>query len=397
MLISDNGRGRAVHIAFLVLGMGLAGCASPGPPQPPSLKLPEIVSVTSLTATRVGSEVRLHWTTPTRTTDKLLIAGPITAEICRDTVQSANSTQNPRRNPALPPCSVIAHVQVTPGPSDSVDPLPPALISGPARLLAYRVQLKNAAGRTAGPSPAVFAASGPVPQPIENWRGRPSKLGAVLEWKSEPANTESIELDRTLVESPAEAAAPKTNAADDSHRNSLLGAQKDPRESRLRVDATAGGAVDAGGTIDRSARIGHSYRYTAQRVRTVAVGGQTLEVRSVPTAEVTVTMREDFPPDAPTGLVAAPGFTGEEAARRPAIDLSWEPNTEPRIAGYRVYRRDAEQQAWQQLDSSLVAVAAYRDSTVVAGHRYAYRVTAVNVAGIESPHSEEVLETAPAE
>src|SRR5579863_10782647 len=51
---------------MLALGVGLAGCASPGPPLPPSLKLPEVVS-SGLTATRVGDEVRLHWTTPART------------------------------------------------------------------------------------------------------------------------------------------------------------------------------------------------------------------------------------------------------------------------------------------------------------------------------------------
>jgi fibronectin type 3 domain-containing protein len=146
--------------------------------------------------------------------------------------------------------------------------------------------------------------------------------------------------------------------------------------------------------------MGHTYRYTAQRVRPVRVGGQTLEVRSVPTAAVTVAMRDEFPPDAPTGLVAVPGFAGEtDAARRPAIDLSWEPNAEPRIAGYRVYRRDSDAaaEAWQRLNAELVAVAAYRDATVVAGHRYAYRVTAVNEAGRESAQSGDAVETAPGE
>ena len=402
MHIWDNGRGnaartmavRAVLVALTALVAGLVGCASPGPPLAPSLKLPEIVSGTSLTATRVGGEVRLYWTTPTRTTDKLLIAGPITAEICRETVESAGVVQSPRRNV---PCSVVGRVQVAPGASDAVDALPGALVAGPVRLLAYRVQLRNSAGRTAGPSAAVFAASGPAPQPIENWGGKPSKIGAVLEWKPEAGGDEAIELDRTLVESPAAAQA-KENAAAESPVNSLLGAQKEPAESRLRVDAAPGGAMDAGGTIDRGALIGRTYRYTAQRVRSVAVGGQTLEVRSVPTPEVTVAMRADFSPDAPAGLVAVPGFSGEtDAARRPAIDLSWDPNAEPRIAGYRVYRRDAEAETWQRLNAELVGVAAYRDASVAAGHRYAYRVSAVNVAGIESARSEEVVETAPEE
>jgi hypothetical protein len=186
----------------------------------------------------------------------------------------------------------------------------------------------------------------------------------------------------------------------------MLDAQKEPQEMRLRVEgggdsaADAGGTGGAGGTIDRSVQMGHTYRYTAQRVRPVRVGGQTLEVRSVPTAAVTVAMRDEFPPDAPTGLVAVPGFAGEtDAARRPAIDLSWEPNAEPRIAGYRVYRRDSDAaaEAWQRLNAELVAVAAYRDATVVAGHRYAYRVTAVNEAGRESAQSGDAVETAPGE
>src|SRR5277367_6498851 len=66
---------------------GAAGCASPGPPQPPSLKLPEMVK--DLTAQRVGDVVRLHWTTPSTTTDNIDIKGPMTADVCRMAVSSA--------------------------------------------------------------------------------------------------------------------------------------------------------------------------------------------------------------------------------------------------------------------------------------------------------------------
>jgi fibronectin type 3 domain-containing protein len=71
---------------------------------------------------------------------------------------------------------------------------------------------------------------------------------------------------------------------------------------------------------------------------------------------------------------------------------------EPHVAGYRVYRRDLDGEAasaWQRLDSELVPVAAYRDLSVVAGRRYAYRLTAVDAAGNESTRSDEVVETAP--
>ena len=435
MHIDDNGRvdagRRAVAAArtAAVFAAGfalLAGCASPGPPLPPSLKLPEIVAASGLSATREGDQVRLHWTTPTRTTDKLLIVGPITAEICRETVStSAVAAQNPRRNAIMPPCSPVARVQVAAGASDAVDTLPASLTAGRAMLLAYRVQLLNAVGRTAGPSPAVFAASGTAPPPLQDFRGKPTKAGAVLEWRSKPSRlvdlndhpefiarmaaetetggTETVELDRTMVENQGAAVKATPAAADSTRLSGLLGAQKEPLESRLRVDSGTAKAADPGGTIDRSALIGHTYRYTAQRVRSVVVGGQTLELRSLPSAEVTVAMHDEFPPDAPAGLVAVPGFAGEtDQPRKPAIDLSWEPNPEPRITGYRVYRqnRDAEGEApsaWQRLDAELVPVAAYRDATVVAGRKYAYRVTAVNQAGIESPRSEEVVETAPAQ
>jgi fibronectin type 3 domain-containing protein len=87
-------------------------------------------------------------------------------------------------------------------------------------------------------------------------------------------------------------------------------------------------------------------------------------------------------------------------ATTPEIDLSWEPNLEPRVTGYRVYRRNvdgAAPDAWRRLDVSPVSTAAYRDLTAEAGRRYAYRVTAVDAAGNESAPSSEVEETTPAQ
>jgi fibronectin type 3 domain-containing protein len=68
------------------------------------------------------------------------------------------------------------------------------------------------------------------------------------------------------------------------------------------------------------------------------------------------------------------------------------------VAGYRVYRRETganNSGVWARLGSQLVTTAAYRDLTVGAGHRYAYRVTAVSTAGNESAPSIEAVETAP--
>jgi hypothetical protein len=404
--------------------MFLAGCASPGVPRPPSLNLPEVV--TDLTAARVGDEVRLSWTTPSRNTDKLGIKGEITAEICLETpapappgaakasgAKSSTGQASPgavpkarRGTTSLPPCLPAARLSVTPGASVAVETLPAALSAAPARLVAYRIQLRNAAGRTAGPSAAVWVASGPAPGPVEGLHATATKAGAMLEWRPEasPAAgvTDTVELDRATVGLPG------------GEGTSASVGPKPAAEARFRAPGSAapdgghgngsgGGAGDSGGTIDRSAQIGQTYLYTAERVRTVVLDGQSLEVRSAASGSVEVAMLDRFPPNPPVGLVASPGFAGDasagpDQAQRPAIDLSWEPGTEARIAGYRVYRRELEGGSpgtALRLNSEPAPVPAYRDLTVAAGRRYAYRVTAVDGAGNESGPSGEVVETAP--
>ena len=161
----------------------------------------------------------------------------------------------------------------------------------------------------------------------------------------------------------------------------------------------AGGTADAGGTIDRTAEVGRTYRYSAQRVRVATVAGEQLELRSAPSSVVTVEVKDAFAPETPVGLVAVSALAGEAASRTPAIDLSWEPDMEPRVAGYRVYRRDLDgssPEAWKRLGAELTPGASYRDQTVQPGHKYAYRVTAVSDAGAESAPGNEVVETAPA-
>jgi hypothetical protein len=392
---------RSSGLIGFVLGLALlGGCASPGPPLPPSLELPQVV--TDLSASRAGNAVTLRWTTPSRTTDKLPIAGPIMAEICRETlaappIPASAPTSGAKVVTASPCAPVVQRLTVVPGESEVADPLPSELASGPHQALAYRVQLRNAAGRTAGASGAVFSVSGEAPAMIDALRAQATKAGVVLQWQAdastagaEDSGSAMVELDRTTLEAPppARAAAPS---------GALGTPPKEPAEIHMRVGAA--GAPDPGGTIDRTAQIGHTYRYTAQRVRTVVVGTQTLEQRSLPSASVVVTVRDVFPPDAPAGLVAAPAFTGpQDATGKPAIDLSWEPDMEPHLAGYKVYRRALEATtpgAWQPLGSELVTVPAYRDLSVTAGQRYAYRVTAVDSAARESTPSEEATETAP--
>ncbi len=395
---------KSVALAFSAAGLALccvlAGCASPGPPLPPTLNLAEIPPASSVSAARVGPAVVVRWTTPQRTTDRLLIKGPVIAEVCREVI-SADAV--PLLRPTSParreetgsrPCSpVIAKAVAEPGTaSETNDILPLQLASGAPQLLAYRVQLKNAAGRTAGPSVTVYAAAGDAPPPVANFRAHPSKGGAVLEWLPEHGgHDDSFELQRTVMDPTPQKRGPESVSR-------TFSGPKEPTEVQLRTDTLSG--QDPGGTIDRTAQIGRTYRYVASRVRTASIGEERLEVRSAPSSPVTVQIADAFPPEVPKGLVAVPGLTGEGSAARPVIDISWEPNDEPRVAGYRVYRSivgDGVSEQWQRVGSEQPLFAAgYRDAGVLPGQRYAYRITAVGVNGLESRPSDAVAETAPA-
>jgi hypothetical protein len=343
------------------------GCASPGNPHPPSLNLSAVV--TDLTARRIGDQVQLHWTTPSRTTDGLDTKGPLTAGICRQATPAS-------------PCAPILRLPVKPGPSQTVDALPPSLTAEPATLLAYRVQIFNPSERSAGPSPQAFAATGIAPPSIAQLRATATRDGAMIEWLPSSQTSSQVELDRTLT---GPSAAPKKPAKSSPGKAPTLNfTPSQPTEVHLQT-------ADAGGTLDRTAHNGETYTYTAQRVRSVQIDGHALELRSHPSSPATLLLIDTFPPKSPTGLVTVP----EDAGPNPSIDLSWEPDTENDLAGYIVYRQELAQpqDSAVRLTPTPVVGPAFRDLTATLGHRYAYRVTAIDTAGNESAPSAAVQET----
>jgi fibronectin type 3 domain-containing protein len=153
-------------------------------------------------------------------------------------------------------------------------------------------------------------------------------------------------------------------------------------------------ATDAGGTVDRTTQKGESYRYSAQRLRETSLEGHKLELRSELSLPVMVTMLDTFPPGIPTGLEAVPG--GATPSDR-SIDLSWTPDMDPDLAGYSVYRQEVTSAGLvagtaTRLNTTPIVGPAYRDQTALPGHRYAYRVTAVDATGNESAPSADVQE-----
>ena len=403
----ENTSGRLPGSALsLLTAIICVGCANPGPPKPPSLHLPALVK--DLSAERVGDHVILRWTTPSRTTDDQEIKGALTAEACRETDPKPTT-------PAakLTACAPLGHISVNPGPSETTDTLPAALQTGSPIRLSYRIQIFNSTGHSAGESATpAFAASGTAPAPVDSFHATTSEQGAILEWRSgaSPQDVDQVDfkrIDLTVAaptpKAPKPAPAPTHSTGKNKSSQPKKSAEQPANEVNLKAsDKLANPNTTTAGTVDTTAAMGHTYNYFAQRVRTVTLNGQSLEIKSALSPVVTLVMRDTFPPKTPTGLetisdVAAPDASVAGTPGNPYIDLSWEPNSEADLAGYRVYRQLARPDGSPQgplarLTELPIAAPAYRDVAVKPGQGYIYSVTAVDAAGNESAPSAKALE-----
>jgi hypothetical protein len=418
-------RGLAVRMGLLVV-LGAAGCASPGPPRAPSLRLPEPVS--DLAARRVGNVVELRFTAPWRSTDKLpLRVGTIDGVLCR-AVQEGQG------------CVTVAGFSgktaiATAGPVGSRnvvtwrDSLPPQLTSGPRELLSYRVEFFNRRGRSAGKSEAAYSAAGPAPVAVQDLRAGGSRLGVVLSWRAGLAAEGAVVLERenlapetaegTPVRRPGTTPEPQRARTSAVHRAGALKpatAERGATANVMWLEANAAGGGGGGDqTLDTSAEPDVPYRYTAWRSLTVKLGGRSIDLRSTPSNAVEYTLHKSYPPPAPTGLSAAGFFTpasetpGETPGSRAgyAADLIWQPVDDAGLiagfAGYNIYRAKQEGGSAGEpgvegaggrirLNQAPVALPAFRDSRADPANTYRYFVTAVDAQGNESSPATVVLE-----
>jgi hypothetical protein len=348
---------RAAALLLVLPLLTMTGCGTPAAPSPPSLKIPE--PVVDLSANRVGDEVRLTWTMPKRTTDKVLLKGDQAAHVCRR-VETG-------------PCETAADLHLPPdAPAHFVDHLPPDRISGPAKLMTYTVELNNHAGHNAGSSNQAWTAAGTAPPQVVGLSATTRQEGVLLRWQA-TGSDQLLRIHRELVIKPG---APQP---------SQISGSPAPTEQTLEVEGK-----DQGQALDRDAALDHTYRYSADRVEKLTFAGHAFEIQSAPSEVVTIDARDIFPPATPRDLQAV----ADAEAR--AIDLSWAPNTEADIAGYIVYRRDTASSAPAVRVSPPGEVApSFRDASALFGHRYAYSVSAIDRDGNESPRSAETEESLP--
>lgn len=77
-------------------------------------------------------------------------------------------------------------------------------------------------------------------------------------------------------------------------------------------------------------------------------------------------------------------------AQAASVTLTWDPNVEPDLAGYRMYRGGQAGGPYDLISQGLIQTTNYMDSTLAPGAEYHYVCTAVNEAGLESGYSNEV-------
>jgi fibronectin type 3 domain-containing protein len=94
--------------------------------------------------------------------------------------------------------------------------------------------------------------------------------------------------------------------------------------------------------------------------------------------------KDVFAPAAPAGLtsLAGPDY----------ISLTWDPNPDKDVAGYRVWRRVEGQDEFQELTTALIQETTFQDKSAVKGVRYEYAVTAEDAQGNRSERSASISE-----
>ena len=130
--------------------------------------------------------------------------------------------------------------------------------------------------------------------------------------------------------------------------------------------------------IDANAESGKQYTY---QVLTIVKLGNNKEAESDLSDEASITPVDTFPPATPSGLRPSPAVT--------SIELAWDRNNEPDLAGYRIYRAvltagGANAATLEKL-IDIGQIPSYSDHNVEHGKTYRYALSAIDRAGNESP------------
>jgi predicted small lipoprotein YifL len=400
--------------AACLVGALAAGCGKKGPPLPPLVRLP--VAPADLSAERRGGVVDLRFTVPAANTDGSRpgdiervdvygLTGPPTstdADVIRHGTLVASVEVKAPADPDLaadadevdadiePPVGpgleqgATTHVFETLTPErletsgpDGQAPPPALLAPTPAARTYLAVGISTRGRRGPGSTRASVLLTAPPPPPSQPVVAY-DLTGATIGWKgaASPATasvpTPGALESRALFESiPARA----YHVYEVVPSAALTPGVVAPAETRLTKEPVAGETF-----LDARIELGRERCYVVRTVETL--GGLSVESEASPPA--CRLFADVFPPAAPVGLTSVPSGG--------AVNLIWDPNKEPDLAGYLVLRGDTPA-TLKALTPAPIQETRFRD-TVEAGQRYVYAVQAIDAAGNTSGLSSTVEEFA---
>jgi hypothetical protein len=361
--------GIAKVLPLLLATAVCGGCASSGPPLPPSLELPAPVS--DLHAVRKGNHVSLTWTLPTQTTDHVAIRHLGPTRVCRGAGTTLADCGQPAGGlPAVPQGGRGSPGQKAAEPSIRyTDELPATPVLQPDDEVTYAVEVLNTENRSAGLSNRARVPAFPATPPPEDFAAKLTAEGVSLSWRCPAALPElaNVQYRLRVVRTPAGGEG-STAVADSDLMN-----------------------CTAAPVIDSSLEWEKTYQYRAFVATVVSLSGKPeIEIDGDDTPSVEIIAHDVFPPALPSGLQAVFSGVGQASF----IDLVWMPDTDADLAGYNIYRHEEGAEP-VKLNTELAKTPAYRDKAVEAGKKYFYTVSAVDVRGNESARSEEASEKVP--
>jgi hypothetical protein len=354
----------------------MTGCASIGPPMPPSLELPK--PPTDLHAARKGNRVTLTWNVPARTTDhqKLRYLGQ--TNVCRNLETTLKVCGKPVGETPPPADFIAAEKGGKKIAATFSDTLSAAIQQEhPAGSATYAVEVLNAAARGAGISNQVHVPLVPTLPPFGDFAARTVAQGVMLSWDC-PATSKTkagisylFRIFRRLDSSSNETRIAELDAS---------GCAEEPSAGHAKTDSF----------LDQTLEWEKTYSYRGTVVSVVDAGKSRTEVEGDDTPAAKVFAHDIFPPAVPTGVQAVYSGPGQQ----PFIDVIWAPVSDADLDGYNVYRHQTGE-APVKLNPELIKTPAFRDTRVETGKTYLYSVSAVDQRGNESARSEEGSETVP--
>jgi hypothetical protein len=234
----------------------------------------------------------------------------------------------PAAPPAAPAAAPLARV---PGAPPAVPPVPP-LPTYPVRVYGVRGITKG--GRPGPPAARVQLPIVDVPPPPTSIKASNTEKSIVVEWAA-PA-----------------APAPATLA---------YNVYKPDGTAPLNPQPMTAATFESPGV-----EFGTEQCFAVRSVE--PIGGVPIE--SALSAPVCFTPKDTFAPAAPKGVGAV--------ARPGVVDITWDPNTEPDLAGYLVLRGEAANEAPVQLTPAPIADTHYLDSTAMPDVLYSYFIVAID-------------------